>query len=153
MQLLNDCINCSGMRHTQNDILSFFVLAFFKVVGMQQFAMMERAIIRAKSWYSHKCRNRWWVPEIVCYQIFVIADRAKKVTVGAVWGGSVGLSPSHTEHTVYTVGHPCKPYIQPNKPWPYPTYTRAIRVYPCKPCMIFKTFKKLARVRCPCIIV
>uniref|UniRef100_K1P198 Uncharacterized protein n=1 Tax=Magallana gigas TaxID=29159 RepID=K1P198_MAGGI len=40
------------------------------------------------------------------------------------------LSLSHTEHTAYTVGHPCKPYIQPNQPWPYPTYTRAIRVYP-----------------------
>ncbi|KAJ8297639.1 hypothetical protein KUTeg_024170 [Tegillarca granosa] len=32
---------------------------------------------------------------------------------------------SHTEHTAYTVGHPCKPYIQPNQPWPYPSYTRA----------------------------
>ena len=31
---------------------------------------------------------------------------------------------SDTEHTAYTVGHPCKPYIQPNQPWPYPSYTR-----------------------------
>ena len=62
--------------------------------------------------------------------------------LGLVVQNFVSLSPSHTEHTAYTVGHPCKPYIQPNKPWPYPTYTRAIRVYPCKPCMIFKTFKK-----------
>ena len=60
---------------------------------------------------------------------------------------------SHTEHTTYTVGHPCKPYIQPNQPWPYPSYTWAIRVYPWKPCMIFKTFKRLTRVQCPCIIV
>ena len=63
------------------------------------------------------------------------------------------LSLSDTEHTAYTVGHPCKPYIQPNQPWPYPSYTRDIRVYPWKPCMIFKTFKKLTRVPCPCIIV
>ena len=45
---------------------------------MPQFAMMERAIIHAKSRYSPKSRNRWWVPEIVRYRIFVIADRAKK---------------------------------------------------------------------------
>ena len=36
---------------------------------------------------------------------------------------------------------------------PYPSYTRAIRVYPWKPCMIFKTFKNLTRVPWPCIIV
>ena len=54
----------------------------------------------------------------------------------------LSLSLSHTEHTAYTVGHQCKPYIQPNQPWPYPSYTWAIRVYPWKPCMIFKTFKK-----------
>ncbi|KAJ8322209.1 hypothetical protein KUTeg_000680 [Tegillarca granosa] len=40
------------------------------------------------------------------------------------------LSQSHTEHTAYTVGHPCKSYIQPNQPWPYPSYNRAIREYP-----------------------
>ena len=60
------------------------------------------------------------------------------------------LSLSHTEHTAYMVGHPCKPYTQPNQPWPYPSNTRAIRVYPC---MIFKTLKKLTWVPCPCIIV
>ena len=43
---------------------------------------------------------------------------------------AIRLSLSHTEHTAYMVGHPCKPYIQPNQPWPYPSYTRAIRVYP-----------------------
>ena len=63
------------------------------------------------------------------------------------------LSLSDTEHTTYTFGHPCKPYIQPNQLWPYPRYTMAIRVYPWKPCMIFKFFKKLTRVPCPCIIV
>ena len=63
------------------------------------------------------------------------------------------LSQSHTEHTAYTVGHPCKPYIQPNQPWPYPSYTRAIPVYPWKPFMIFKTLKNLTLVPCPCIIV
>ena len=58
---------------------------------------MERVIIRAKSRYSPKSRNRWWVPEIVRYRIFfVIADRAKKVTVGAVSGGSVGLPETKT---------------------------------------------------------
>ena len=56
------------------------------------------------------------------------------------FGLGSGFSLSDTEHTAYTVGHPCKPYIQPNQPWPYPSYTRAIRVYPLKPCMIFKTF-------------
>jgi len=60
---------------------------------------------------------------------------------------------SHTEHTAYTVGHPCKQYIQPNQPWSYPSYTRAIRVYPWKPCMLFKTLKELARMSCPCMIV
>ena len=54
----------------------------------------------------------------------------------------VFLSLSDREHTAYKVGNPCKPYIQPNLPWPYPSYTPAIRVYPRKPCMIFKTFKK-----------
>ena len=63
------------------------------------------------------------------------------------------LSLSHTEHMAYTVGHSCKPYIQPNKPWSYLRYTRAVRVYPWKLCMIFKTFKKLTRVPCPCMIV
>ena len=63
---------------------------------MPQFAMMERAIIRAKSRYSPKSRNRWCVPKIVCYRIFVIADRAKKSTVGAVSGGSVGLPETRT---------------------------------------------------------
>ena len=52
------------------------------------------------------------------------------------------FSLSDTEHTAYTVGHPCKLYIQPNQLWPYPSYTRAIRVYPWQPCMLFKTFKK-----------
>ena len=37
------------------------------------------------------------------------------------------LSLSDTEHTAYTVGHPCKPYIQPNQPWPYPSYTPAVK--------------------------
>ena len=40
------------------------------------------------------------------------------------------LSLSDTEHMAYTIGHPCKPYIQPNQPWPYPSYTRATPVYP-----------------------
>ena len=31
---------------------------------------------------------------------------------------------SHTEHTTYTVGYPCKPYIQPNQSRPDPNYTR-----------------------------
>ena len=45
-------------------------------------------------------------------------------------GMNRSLSLSDTEHTAYMVGHPCKPYIQPNQPWPYPSYTPAIRVYP-----------------------
>ena len=40
------------------------------------------------------------------------------------------LSLYHTEHRAYTACHPCKPYIQPNEPLPYPSYTRAIPVYP-----------------------
>ena len=60
---------------------------------------------------------------------------------------------SHTEHTAYTVCHPCKTFIQPNQLWPYQSYTAAIRVYPLKLCMIFKTLKDLTRVPCPCIIV
>ena len=63
------------------------------------------------------------------------------------------LSLYHTEHTAYMVGHPCKPYIQQNQLWPYLSYTQAIRVYPWKPCMIFKIFKKLTWVPCQCIIV
>ena len=43
---------------------------------------------------------------------------------------SVLLDLQDTEHTAYTVGHPCKPYIQPNQLWPYRSNTRAIRVYP-----------------------
>ena len=41
------------------------------------------------------------------------------------------LSPSHKEHTAYTVGYPCKPFIQPNQPWPDPSYTWAIHWYGC----------------------
>jgi len=48
---------------------------------------------------------------------------------------------SHTEHTADMVGHPYKPFIQPKQPWSDPSYTRAIRVCPCKPCMVVITSK------------
>ena len=61
---------------------------------------------------------------------------------------NIQLSLSHTEHTAYTVGHPCKPYIQPNQPWHSGHSSISVKaVYD------FKTFKKLTRVPCPCIIV
>ena len=47
-----------------------------------------------------------------------------------VFPNMIPVSLSHTEHTADMVGHPCKSYIQLNQPWPYPSYTRAIRVYP-----------------------
>jgi hypothetical protein len=50
--------------------------------------------------------------------------------------------PIHTEYTAYTVGHHCKPYIQPNQPWRYPSNTRIIRVYLRESCMILKIKKK-----------
>ena len=53
----------------------------------------------------------------------------KCATYGKRTDMQVSSSLSDTEHTAYTVGHPCKPYIQPNQPWPYRSYTRAIPVY------------------------
>jgi len=41
----------------------------------------------------------------------------------------LGLAYLTQDTPAYTVVHSCKPYIQPNQPWPDPSYTRAIRVY------------------------
>ena len=47
---------------------------------------------------------------------------------------------SYTEQTAYTVGHPCKSYMQPNQPWPDQNYNRADRVYPSF--QVFETLKQ-----------
>jgi len=50
---------------------------------------------------------------------------------------------SHRTHGLYKYGWPPVSTVHTNEPtaWPAPSYAWAIRVYPCKPCMIFKTTK------------
>jgi hypothetical protein len=97
----------------------------------------------------HVYWSKFLTPHFYISKIWKLCQNLRLIDINIV----CALSLSHTEHTAYTVGHPCKPYIQPNELWPYPAYTRVIRLYPWKPCMIFKTFKKLAQVPCPCMIV